>query len=181
MSLYARIQNTIVVETVTLATGVSLSDCFVPQLAEQYVDITYVNPTPQVGWAYTGSTFGEVPPPAAPAAPPPLTLAQTALGMIASGLTIVSTSAPAINGLYSTNAAAQNNILAIQVYIQSNGKFPGSSGSLLWLDQNNSPHTFTTTGQFTEFASAIADYVSDLTLVAMTGSGALPPDSTPIA
>jgi len=109
------------------------------------------------------------------------TLAQQAASLISGGLTIISQSASGLNGLYSTNAAAQNNILAVQVYIQSNGTFPGSSGSLVWLDKNSTPHTFTATGQFTEFATAIADYVADLTLISMTGSGVLPPTTMTIA
>jgi len=117
----------------------------------------------------------------APVVAPALTLAQQAFVLINSGIAITSTGSTSLNGTYATNAAAQSNLLAIQVYLQANGKFPGSSGSLLWLDANNNPHTFTSTGQFTEFASAIADYVADLTLISMTGSGTLPPSTTTIA
>ena len=127
----------------------------------------------QPAWAQTALLQ-----PTTPLAP---SLAQQASNLIPQGLTITSQSASGLNGLYGIDSSAQQNILAIQVYLQNNGKFPGSSGSLVWLDKNNLPHTFTATGQFTEFATAVADYVSDLTLISMTGSGSLPQPTTTIA
>ncbi len=106
--------------------------------------------------------------------PPAPTLAQQAAALIAGGLTITSTGTPALNGTYSTDATAQQNIQAVQIYIQANGKFPGSSGTYPWLDKAGQPHVFPTISEFTAFATAVADFVADLQMIVYTGAGTLP-------
>jgi len=175
---YALVTSGIVAEyPVVIPPGFTLAQSYHPDFVASCVAIP-PGTSPSNGWTAVDTsgvwTF------AAPAVQIP-TLAQQASNLIQAGLTIESTSASGLNGLYGTNAAAQSNILAVQVYLQNNGKFPGSSGTQVWLDKAGSPHTFTTTGQFTEFATAIADYVADLTLVAMTNSGTLPATTTTIA
>jgi len=170
------VQFTDSTETVICATAPSQQ----PATAWPYQGVVLASDARWATW-YAGlpaSTQAQLTPPTTPISP---SLAQQASLLVGAGLSIASTSASGLNGIYGTNAAAQSNLLAVQVYLQANQKFPGTSGSMLWLDANNSPHTFTSTGQFTEFATAIADYVADLTLISMTGSGVLPPTTTTIA
>lgn len=124
-------------------------------------------------WAVEGEQIVAVTPPAP-------TLAQQALALIAGGMTITSTDTPALNGTYSANASAQSNIQAVQIYIQANGKFPGSSGTYAWLDTSGTPHVFPSISEFTAFATAIADFVADCTMIALTGEGTLPVASATI-
>jgi len=179
---YARISQGLIAEyPMTIIPGFTLADCYSPSIVAVCAPIP-LGVYPAVGWlAIETSGVWSFTAPQAPDPSPESTMAQQASTRLAGGLNITSQSASGLNGLYATDPVAQSNITAIQVYIQSNGKFPGTSGSQIWLDADNSPHTFTTTGQFTEFATAIADYVADLTLVAMTNSGTLPPTTTTIA
>lgn len=120
-------------------------------------------------------------------APPTLTAAQvaaaTAASAMAAGLAITSTSTPALNGTYPVDEIKQTQIGQVEVYIQKNGKFPGSSGtSLAWFDISGTAHIFTSTALFSEFATAVADYVADLDLYGASAPGAtLPAASITIA
>ncbi|MDE1906632.1 MAG: hypothetical protein KGH75_09310, partial [Rhodospirillales bacterium] len=142
----------------------------------------------QGAWIFTaahGAILGPFPdtltPGTAPYIPPPTpTLAQQAAAMIAAGLGITSTGTPALNGTYSVDATAQHNIQAVQIYIQANGKFPGSSGTYAWLDKAGAPHAFPTVAEFTAFATAVADFVADLQMIIYTGTGTLPADTATI-
>lgn len=130
----------------------------------------------QGDWAVSaGAMVAYVPP-----APPAPTLAQQAGAMIAAGLTIKSTGTPALDGVYSVDAAAQQNIQAVQIYIQANGKFPGSSGTYPWLDKAGQPHVFPTVAEFSAFATVVADFVADLKMIQFTGAGTLPAASATI-
>lgn len=113
-------------------------------------------------------------------APPAPTLAQQAEALIAGGITITSTGTPALNGVYSCNAQAQANLQAVQIYIQANGKFPGSAGTYPWLDMAGTPHIYPSITEFTALASRIADFVADCTLIILTGEGTLPPNTATI-
>jgi hypothetical protein len=120
-------------------------------------------------WAVSNGALVPYTPPA-----PVLTLAQQAAAALYAGITITSTGTPALNGVYSCDKQAQSNIQAVQIYIQANGKFPGSSGTYPWLDKSGAPHVFPSVAEFTAFATAIADYVADCQMIVYTGAGTLP-------
>ena len=62
----------------------------------------------------------------------------------------------------------------MQIYIQANGKFPGSTGTYAWLDKSGAAHVFPSVTEFTAFATAIADFVADIQMTIYTGSGTIP-------
>ena len=105
---------------------------------------------------------------------PAPTLAQQAAALIAAGLTVTSTGTPALNGVYACDATAQHNLQAVQTYILTNAKFPGSTGTYPWLDTSGAAHIFPSTTEFEAFASRVADFVADCTLIMLTNSGTLP-------
>lgn len=109
------------------------------------------------------------------------TLAEQAHAMLAVGLRIISSSYPALSGIYAVNPAALINIQAVTSYILVNAKFPGSSGTYPWLDSIGHPHLFPDVAEFQYFATAVADFVADLTLIYLTNSGTLPSSTTTIA
>lgn len=120
------------------------------------------------GDTYNDTTF------AAPAAPPAPTLARQAEALIGGGITITSTGTPSLNGVYAANPAAQGNLLAVQTYILTNAKFPGSSGTYPWLDASGAAHIFPSVAEFEAFATAVANFVADCTMIILTGTGTLP-------
>lgn len=107
-------------------------------------------------------------------APPPPTLSQQAQNALAAGLTITSTGTPTLDGVYAVDAGAQANITATMLYVQVNGKFPGSSTTQTWGLMNGSVVVFPSTAEFTAFATAVANYAADLIEIAMTNTGTLP-------
>ena len=113
-------------------------------------------------------------------APIVLSPAQQATALISGGITITSTGTPALDGVYACDATAQSNLQAVQTYILTNGKFPGSSGTYPWLDTSGAAHIFPSITEFEAFASRVADFVADCTLIMLTNSGTLPPASATI-
>ena len=71
-----------------------------------------------------------------------LTIAQQAAGAMTAGLTINSTSEPAINGTYAIDPATQGKIAAVEVYIMKAGTFPGAVSTYPWSDTSGTIHTF---------------------------------------
>lgn len=120
-------------------------------------------------------------------APPPLTAAQQLAIQVsaafAAGLAVTCTGTPALNGTYAVDDAAQARISRIETYIEKNGKFPGSAGTQLAMqDLQGGWHVFPSTALFTEFATAVADYVTELDLYAAGAAGAsLPAANVTIA
>ena len=110
-------------------------------------------------------------------------LAATVAAAFAAGLTITSTSTPAINGTYAVDQSAQTRISAIETAILKNGAFPGSNGTqMAYPDISGKLTVFPSTALFSEFATAVADYVADLDLYAAGATGAtLPSASVTIA
>jgi hypothetical protein len=102
---------------------------------------------------------------------------------LAAGLAISSTSTPAIDGTYPVDAVTQTKIGQIEIFIQKNGTFPGSAGtSLAWFDTAGVAHIFPSVTLFSEFATAVANYVADLDLYGASAPGAaLPSPSVNIA
>ena len=100
---------------------------------------------------------------------------------IADGVTITSTSAPALSGTYGIDTATIQNILAQQISIQTRQMFTNGQTSRQWPDVNGQPHTFATTAQFTSFAEAIGQYVDALAnalAVCTAGGGWVPPTTS---
>jgi hypothetical protein len=106
--------------------------------------------------------------------PEPPTTQQQAMAALFNGVTINYLNHPEIDGLYSCDATAQQKITSTMVYVSMNNKFPGSSGILTWYDMTGNTHIFSNTTIFTSFASAIADYVTDLIEISLGGSSTLP-------
>jgi hypothetical protein len=98
--------------------------------------------------------------------PPSPTPAQQAAYAINAGIVLTSTGTPALNSTYATNAAAQQQLNAIMTYIIVNNAFPGGSTQLPWPDANMTLHTFPSVISFQAFATAIANFVSEVMIYA---------------
>lgn len=175
--MYARIAGDLVMELFTPPEGVSISECFAPGLI--WVDVSAVTPQPLQGWLATETggvwSFAAPPPPPAP------TLSQMASSALSAGLAVTSTSTPAINGTYSVDPAAQGRMAAISTFILVNNAFPSGASAFPWIDTSGGVHLFPTTALFQQFATAAANYVAALDLIAATGTGTMPPNSITIA
>ena len=103
-------------------------------------------------------------------------LAAAVAQAFAAGITITCTSTPALNGTYAVDPAAQARINAIETFVLKNNAFPGSSGAqLAYYDLGGVPHVFPSVALFSEFATAVANYVADLDLYAAGAPGATLP------
>jgi hypothetical protein len=115
--------------------------------------------TAGIGYTYSGGVFT---PPYSP--PPSYTPAQQAQMALDAGINLTSSSTPALDGTYAVNQSAISNLSAVTLYIVVNGTFPSGSDTMLWQDTSAEMHEFPDVDLFKEFASAIADYVSQVTL-----------------
>lgn len=107
------------------------------------------------GWAVSaGALVSYTPPTPAP------TLAQQAAAMLSAGLTITSTSTPALNGAYACDMTAQNHIQAEMISILVNGVFADGETTLVWPDVAGVTHTFPTVAAFKAFATSVAAFVA---------------------
>jgi hypothetical protein len=112
-----------------------------------------------IGWTYASGVFT---PPFVPT--PILTPQQKSQMALNAPINLISTSTPALNGSYSVNSSAIANLNAVTTYILVNSAFPGSLSEMPWVDTTGAMHEFPNTALFTQFASAVADYVSQVTL-----------------
>jgi len=129
-----------------------------------------------IGWTYANGAF--VAPPAAQA--PPLTPQQQAYQAIATGLTITSTSTPALNGTYACDSTVTADINAEITSIMLNSVFADGSTAIQWPDAMGTLHAFTIT-QFKAFATALASYVSGVRRYAAGVTTSLPSNQITIA
>ena len=92
----------------------------------------------------------------------------------ANGLTVTSSSTPALNGVYAIGQQDEINIVSLQVAVQ-NGIFPG------WLrDKAGTKHTMTA-AQFTTLATAVLQFVAaldDALATALAGGAWAPPGNS---
>lgn len=139
-----------------------------------WIDISSASPAPAPGWSYSGGTF------TAPAASPAPTLVQQAQAALFAGVAITSTGTPALNGTYAVDSITQHKIAAVSVYILVNSKFPGGASSYAWPDVSGALHNFPSTAEWQSFATAVADYVAELDLIIVTGTGSLPAAPPPL-
>lgn len=92
---------------------------------------------------------------------------------IAAGVTVTSTSTPALNGNYACDAeVAGVNLTGIVSGLSAGLGLPGGGSTMAYLDMAGQPHMFTA-AQITELASAVRNYIYALDLYA-AGQGALP-------
>ncbi len=97
---------------------------------------------------------------------------------LAAGCQISSSSTPALNGTYAIDPASQQQVAAISLYIQVNGKFPAGETALAWPDASGVTHSFPAMASFQAFATALGDYVTALALAyqaTLAGSAWSPP------
>jgi hypothetical protein len=110
---------------------------------------------------------------------PPEHQAMRALGQ---GLQIISTSCPAVNGVYACNDQAVTNVLNAAMHLKIYGVFPGERGilQLQWPDKSGAPHQFADQALFLAFSAAVSNYNALLKQVINKVSTTLPPASEKI-
>jgi hypothetical protein len=119
----------------------------------------------------------------APVVAPVLTLAQQAANLIAAGLTITSTSTPALNGVYNVQPGVpfgQEQIAQEAQFITTFSKFTNdTTTALAWPLLNGTEVTFTATQQFLNFSERAAEFIAAVE-VAVEANSALPEASATI-
>ena len=134
--------------------------------------------TVAVGWTYASGTF------TAPPAPPAPTLAQQAAAALGAGLTITSTSTPALNGTYAVASGVpfgREDIGTEAQFISTFSEFTNGTQTLEWpLIDGKTFVTFPNTATFMNFAKAAAQYYAAVKAVAATGQGSFPSNQVTI-
>ena len=130
-------------------------------------------------WAVSdGALVAYTPPVPAP------TLAQQAAALIASGLTITSTSTPAINGTYAIASGVlfgREDIGTEAQFVSTFSEFTNGMQTLEWpLIDGKTFVTFPNTATFMNFAKAAAQYYAAVKAVAATGQGSFPSNQVTI-
>lgn len=166
MSIFAEIKSGVV-------SNVAVAEAAANLPPGTWVQIDTLTPQPGIGWAYSGTAF-------APPSQPAPTLSQQAMRLLATGLTITSSSTPALDGVYSASATVQQQINAEVTSILLNNTFTDGTNSIEWLDTTGSPHTFTI-AQFKTLATAIAAFVSGCVKVMNSRATVLPAATVTIA
>lgn len=129
------------------------------------------------GYTWSGSAFS------APVVPS-LSLAEQAAAMIAAGITITSTSTPALNGTYAVASGVpfgREDIGSEAQFVTTFSEFTNGTTTLEWPLLDGSFVTFPTTAAFMAFAKAAAQFYAAAKGVAALGSGTLPAASVTIA
>ena len=134
--------------------------------------------TVEVGYAFANGTF------TAPPAPPAPTLAQQAAAALGAGLTITSTSTPALNGTYAVASGVpfgREDIGTEAQFISTFSEFTNGTQTLEWpLIDGKTFVTFPNTATFMNFAKAAAQYYAAVKAVAATGQGSFPSNQVTI-
>ena len=110
----------------------------------------------------------------------PQTPAQQALAAAAAGLTITSTSTPALSGTFSVSASSLSYIQGEMLAVAVNATFADGTTSVVWQDMAGTSHTFNV-AQFKAFSIAVANYVANLGKVIGGLSTTLPASTATIA
>jgi hypothetical protein len=144
-------------------------------------DLTWVpipsGTTVEIGYGYASGAF------TAPAPPPAPTLAQQAANLIAAGLTITSTSTPAINGTYTVASGVpfgREDIGTEAQFVSAFSEFTNGGTTLEWPLMDGKFITFPTTAAFMNFAKAAGQFYAAAKAAAALGSGTLPSASVTI-
>ena len=96
---------------------------------------------------------------------PALSNTQIFAQAVANGVNITSTSNSGLNGIYSCDTNATQNITSIVTGINAGMGLPSGSNTFFYFDANSNPHEFSA-NQFTVFGAAIRNYVYNLNLFA---------------
>ena len=131
-----------------------------------------------VGWTYANGIF------TAPPAPPAPTLAQQAAAALGAGLTITSTSTPALNGTYAVASGVpfgREDIGTEAQFISTFSEFTNGTQTIEWpLIDGKTFVTFPSTTTFMAFAKAAAQYYAAVKAVAATNQGSFPSNQVTI-
>ena len=127
-------------------------------IADAPIDATWILDTvgATMGWTYANGVFTA---PVVPAPVPP-TPAQQAASAIAAGVTINSTSTPAINGLYACDPTTISDISGELLSMLENSTFTNGATAIGWPLASGAIVTFPSLAVFKAWATAIAGYVS---------------------
>lgn len=174
-ALWARVNaENVVAELAEFDSSLNVPELFSAGVGT-WVNVSSISPPPQQGWTYaTPSAF------AAPSVPSP-TLSQAAQAALTAGLAIASTGTPALDATYALDPATYTRIIAVSVYIIKNDTFPNSASTFAWPDATGALHTFPSTTEFEDFATAVANYIAALDLIVLSDGGSLPPASATIS
>lgn len=110
-----------------------------------------------------------------------LTPSQSAILALATGLTISSTSTPAVNGTYAVDANTQVHMLSEIVSINTNGAFADGTTSIAWQNWAQTATAIFTVALFKELVTAVGAFVSGNLKVINGLSTTLPSASVTIA
>jgi len=106
-------------------------------------------------------------------------LAAQAAAALAAGLTIISTGTPALNAAYAVDRLSQMDIIAIETSINAGKGFPNGAAQMDYPDAAGMLHAFTE-ANFTDFASAVRDFVYGCRSVIAGQSAQVPASSVTI-
>lgn len=140
-----------------LAPGIALLELTV----EQWQSIVG-NPS---AWAVDGNAL-------VPYDPCP-SLSQQAMSMLSTGIEIISTSDPSLNGTYPVDSITYQQISGIIAGIADGIGLPGGGSTFNWLDTSGVPHQFTV-DTFSNFASAVMNFNYQLNTIIGSNSDTLP-------
>lgn len=134
--------------------------------------------TGQIGWSYVSGVFSPPPP---PTLSPQQIIQNAVVSALAAGITITSTSTPAVNGTYACDGSTTSDINAEITSILLNSTFADGSSTISWPDTSGALHVFPSTDVFKSFATALASYVSNVRKYAVGVNQSLPSNSITIA
>ena len=131
------------------------------------------------GWTVqNGELIAPAPPTAAQVAAQ--ALVSSAQVAMATGIAIVSSGTPALNGTYAVDQLSQMDIIAIETSLNAGKGFPGGTTTFNYLDAAGAAHAFSESN-FTDFAAAVRDYVYGCKSVIAGASATLPTGPATIA
>jgi len=107
-------------------------------------------------------------------------LVQSAMLMLSTGIAVVSTGTPALNGTYAVDQLSQMDVIAIETSLNAGKGFPGGATTFGYQDVTGALHSFSE-ANFTDFAAAVRDFVYACKSVIAGQSTTLPPATAMIA
>ena len=177
--IYAHIVNNVVAEPlVTPPPGVTIDEMFHAGLT--WVDVGAVSPLPGPGWTatQTGDAWTFAPP--VPMTPPALSIADQARLALMSGVSLVSTGTPALDGVYGIGAEDRADVMGEMLSLMVNGTFTNGGTVLSVADIAGALHEFSVAA-YKAYATAIGGYVGALKQAAATDAGPIPAGTLAIA
>jgi hypothetical protein len=144
MTLYARVQDGIVLELFTPPDGVLITECFMPDLAATFMPVPD-GVLPEQGWSavQAGDAWTFAAPP--PYVPPPLTPDEELAARITAGIAITSTATPALNATYALDKDTMDEIGPVARDSCTRLGLPGKKATFDYPDITGALHTFAAT------------------------------------